>query len=399
MRNRTSAFWPHAGRIIAVGLALLPAVWAQAPLTLQQAVHEALRNSPRLRVAAAEQKKAHAGAAAARAGRLPRIDVQEDLTRSDNPVYVFSTLLSQHRFAQAGFALPALNQPAPLNNFQTRAEVSIPIFDARQRELRMREARLGEQVAGDAAQQVRQGVLQAHTVSGFSTVTTPFDGEVTQKTIDAGALAMPGMALLTLERPDQLQLAVSVPDALLGSLHVGQKVTAQVDTLPDKTFWSRISEITPVSDPTARAAVVKIDLPATTGLRSGGYGHITLPAAGPVQAGVMVPRMALLHQGELDEMYVLNAAGRAELRRVKTGTAAGNLVEILAGLNPGERYAVDAQAVLAAAGGRTASCREGLGGHRGLRTFALELFFPLGYGGVSHDSRPRISILVLGTSG
>ncbi len=161
MRNWTTTFWRHAGRSIAIGLALLATVWAQAPLTLPLAVQEALHNSPRLRAAAAEQNKARAGVSAARAGRLPRVDVREGFTRSDNPVYVFGTLLTQQRFTQADFALPALNQPAPLNNFQTRAEVSVPIFDARQSELRVHEARLAEQVAGEAAQQVRQAVLLA----------------------------------------------------------------------------------------------------------------------------------------------------------------------------------------------------------------------------------------------
>lgn len=161
MQKWTSTFWRHAGRTIAVGLALVGAVAAQAPLTLQQAVQEALRNSPHLRAAAAGQNKARAGVSSAQAGRLPRVDLQEGFTRSNNPVYVFGTLLTQQRFSQADFALPALNQPAPLNNFQTRAEVSLPIFDARQRELRVREAHLGEQVAGDAAGQARQGVLLA----------------------------------------------------------------------------------------------------------------------------------------------------------------------------------------------------------------------------------------------
>lgn len=212
-------------------------------------------------------------------------------------------------------------------------------------------ARARQQAAQSQMQQARAALAQARTVSGFSTVTAPFDGVVTQKNIDAGALAMPGMTLLTLERPDQLQLAVSVPDSLLGSLRVGEKVEAQVDARPGQTMTARISEITPVSDPAARAALVKVTLPAAPGLRSGEYGHVTLPAAGAVQKGLTVPQSAVLHQGELDEMYVLNAAGRAELRLIATGAASGGQVEVLSGLNPGERYVVQAHALQTAAPG------------------------------------------------
>lgn len=212
-------------------------------------------------------------------------------------------------------------------------------------------AQARQQAAQSQMRQARAALAQAHTISGFSTVTAPFGGVITQKKIDTGALATPGMTLLTLERPDQLQLAVSVPDTLLGNLRVGQKVTAQVDALPGQTLSSRISEISPASDPTARAAMVKVDLPAMPGLRSGAYGHIALPATGPVQQSLTVPLSAVLHQGELDEMYVLNTAGRAELRLVKAGTAADDRVEILAGLNAGERFAVDARAVQAVAPG------------------------------------------------
>ncbi|HUX68636.1 MAG TPA: TolC family protein [Terriglobales bacterium] len=157
-----------AGIAVFAGLVLAGLAPAQVPaaLSLRQAVAEALRHSPRLRAAAANQDQAQAGVAAARAGRLPRLDLDEGFTRSNNPVAVFGTLLSQQRFTAADFALPALNQPAPLNNFQTRLTASVPLFDARQAQLRVREAKLGVNLAGSASEQARQGVLSA-VISAF----------------------------------------------------------------------------------------------------------------------------------------------------------------------------------------------------------------------------------------
>lgn len=163
MGGISNRFGRKAGVGVAAILLLAAAGRAQAPapLSLRQAVAEALHNSPRLRAAVAEQDKAKAGVDTARAGYLPRVDFDEGFTRSNNPVYVFGTLLTQQRFSQADFALPALNQPAPLNNFQTRFMARVPIFDGRQTQLRVREAKLGEQLAGNAQQQARQGVLSA----------------------------------------------------------------------------------------------------------------------------------------------------------------------------------------------------------------------------------------------
>jgi len=157
-----------AGIAVFAGLMLagLARAQAPAPLSLSQAVAEALRHSPRLRAAAANQDQAQAGVAAARAGRLPRLDLDEGFTRSNNPVAVFGTLLSQQRFTAADFALPALNQPAPLNNFQTRVSARVPLFDARQAQLRVKEAKLGVNLAGSASEQARQGVL-SEVISAF----------------------------------------------------------------------------------------------------------------------------------------------------------------------------------------------------------------------------------------
>lgn len=155
-----------AGIALFAGLAFTLGASSQAPLNLRQAVAEALHYSPRLRVAAANQDQAKAGVAAARAGRLPQLDVDEGFTRSNNPVAVFGTLLSQQRFTAADFALPALNQPAPLNNFQTRLAARVPLFDARQAQLRVKEAKLGVNLAGSASEQARQGVLSA-VISAF----------------------------------------------------------------------------------------------------------------------------------------------------------------------------------------------------------------------------------------
>jgi outer membrane protein len=131
------------------------------PLRLRAAVRIALRHSPRLRAAQAAVQQARAAVGEVAAGRRPRVETSEGFARSDNPVSVFGTLLSQQRFTAADLALNQLNHPAPLNNYATRAAVDMPLFDARQSELRTREARLGAAVAASGSEQARQAVVAA----------------------------------------------------------------------------------------------------------------------------------------------------------------------------------------------------------------------------------------------
>ena len=125
-------------RVVIVFAGAVLAAWAHAqaqfqeeltPLTLEQAVDLALEHNPAFQ---AEIEKAHAEEARsklARAALLPSLDVYEGLTRSDDPVFVFGTLLRQGQFTAANFDLDALNFPPPLSDLQTRVDARGPLFD------------------------------------------------------------------------------------------------------------------------------------------------------------------------------------------------------------------------------------------------------------------------------
>ena len=93
---------------------------AQEPLTLAEAVARALESNPDLAIDAAGQQAAHSEFEAARAGYLPRLNFEQSYLAGNNPVFVFGTLLTQRRFTEENFALPALNNPSPVNNLLTK---------------------------------------------------------------------------------------------------------------------------------------------------------------------------------------------------------------------------------------------------------------------------------------
>lgn len=103
---------------------------AQSSLSLSDAVARARARNPQVRAAAAVADEAGARVAQARAGYLPRVDLAESWQRGTQPVFVFSSLLSQRRFTAADFALDALNHPGAADNFRTSLSIEQPIFDA-----------------------------------------------------------------------------------------------------------------------------------------------------------------------------------------------------------------------------------------------------------------------------
>lgn len=146
--------WLFVILVMAVGPA-----WAQEPLSLSQAAKIALENNPSLRASAAEIDAARARHEQVRAGFLPRLWFEENFTRGNNPVYVFGTLLTQRKFTERNFELASLNAPTPVNNFQSRFNVSLRLFDSWRTERAHQQAKLSARLADAAAERTRQELL------------------------------------------------------------------------------------------------------------------------------------------------------------------------------------------------------------------------------------------------
>ena len=133
-------------------------------LGLAEAVDAALENHPTAKASRLGMEQARNRAAEASAQRVPRISVEEIVTRGNNPVFVFGSLLEQAQFGPANFDLPTLNNPASLTNFRTVLSADLSVFDGRKTSSRVAQARIGNDVAllqnQAAEQQVRFEVLR-----------------------------------------------------------------------------------------------------------------------------------------------------------------------------------------------------------------------------------------------
>lgn len=167
VRENTQAGWIVALVVSLGGVLLggLPA-WAQGPLSLKEAVRTALAKNSSIVASSAAQQAAESKVQEARAGYLPKVDYSESWTRSDNPVFVFSSLLTQHQFGEQNFLIGPLNRPDFLNNFQSLVTADQTLFDAGKTKHAVREAGLGKEMAGEdhrlAQMQVIANVTRAY---------------------------------------------------------------------------------------------------------------------------------------------------------------------------------------------------------------------------------------------
>ena len=132
---------------------------AQDALSLKDAVHLALEKNLSVEASVAARQAAEKRIAEARGGYMPKVDYSESWARSDNPVFVFSSLLTQHQFGPQNFQIGPLNRPDFLNNFQSQVTADQPLYDAGQTRHAVRAAELNKDLATEEGRRTRMEVI------------------------------------------------------------------------------------------------------------------------------------------------------------------------------------------------------------------------------------------------
>jgi outer membrane protein TolC len=139
-------------------------VTGQTRLTLMEAIARARSNNLDVRAAAGAEREAEARVSQVRGSFLPKVDLAESWQRSDQPVFVFSSLLAQRQFTAANFAIEALNHPPATDNFRTTLTVDQPIYSPATA-ASLRSARIGHDIAGKQRTALNQTLAVAVTES------------------------------------------------------------------------------------------------------------------------------------------------------------------------------------------------------------------------------------------
>jgi RND family efflux transporter MFP subunit len=188
-------------------------------------------------------------------------------------------------------------------------------------------------------------VRRLEELQGFQKIYAPFDGVITARNTDIGALinsgaSTPGQELFHLAAINVLRVFVAVPQLYSQAVRPGATASLTLDEFPGKTFSGTIARNSNSIDPASRTLLVEVDVDNGNGtLLPGAYVRVHLKLPQSINS-VTVPANALLFRSEGLRVGVVRN-GRTELVPVTIGRDYGNSVEVVSGLGPTDAVIVN----------------------------------------------------------
>ena len=238
--------------------------------------------------------------------------------------------VAQVREAQAGLA-NARAQYERSKQLLAQKFISQAALDKAESDYRAAQARVTALLAGAGA---------AATERSFATIVAPYSGVVSARYVELGEMATPGKPLMTGFDPSTLRVVATVPQAQVAAIQAGARARVEV---PSSGKWIDVRNIVvvPSADPRTHTTRIRLELPEDVrGVYPGVYARAHFVTGSALK--LQVPRSAVVQRSEVTGVYVVDDKGVPRLRQVRLGEAADeNFVEVLAGVRPGERVALD----------------------------------------------------------
>jgi RND family efflux transporter MFP subunit len=183
---------------------------------------------------------------------------------------------------------------------------------------------------------VKANLARLQEVQGYRLVKAPFDGVITLRNVDVGALVSTGSTLLyRIAQIGTLRTYVNVPQSQINSVRAGQTAALTVSHFPGRSFRGIVARTANALDPATRTMLVEVDVPNADGaLFPGTYAEVDLSGA-QVNAPLVVPAAALVFRTDGAQVAVVQADQTVHLQKITVGRDYGDRVEILQGLTEG----------------------------------------------------------------
>ena len=179
-------------------------------------------------------------------------------------------------------------------------------------------------------------------MSDYSRITAPFDGVVTWRYADTGSLIQAGtsnsnsMPVVKLSQVDVLRLRLPVPESLAASIHDGEPADIRVKAT-NRRFSGKIMRFTDSLDRSTRTMQVEVDVPNHDyKLTPGMYADVSLQVENEPNA-LTIPLQAISRGADKTTVLLVNSQNHVEEREIRTGIESPDRVQILSGLNEGDR--------------------------------------------------------------
>jgi len=188
-------------------------------------------------------------------------------------------------------------------------------------------------------------VRRLEDIQGFQKVYAPFDGVITARNTDIGALIDAGAGgqareLFRLAAIDKLRVFVSVPQTYAQAARPGTPTTVTLEEAPDKVLRGTLARTSNALDPTSRTMLSEVEVDNPKGDVLPGAFVVVRLRVGRETRGLTIPANALLFRSEGLRVAVVRN-GRAELVPIKLGRDYGRSVEVVSGLGPADTIILD----------------------------------------------------------
>ncbi len=198
-------------------------------------------------------------------------------------------------------------------------------------------------------QMARQQLREVNAQLAYANITAPFSGTVTQKMMDEGSMANPGMPILTIEQSGELQVVASVPENYIQYVKVNDQVHVDLKSI-DASFDGKIAELSPSAFNSGGQYAIKIAIPSEqkSSLRPGMYANILIPnkTLNEGSSKIMLDVSSIVYRDQLTGVYVVDGNNQAILRWVRLGKHAGNQVEALSGIDQTDKIILHSEGKL-----------------------------------------------------
>lgn len=169
-------------------------------------------------------------------------------------------------------------------------------------------------------------------------IASPVTGFIGKRALDAGAWVTPNSSFLSVVDITTVRLVANIVEKDLRRISQGQKADVAVDAYPGETFVGRIAHVAPVLDPSTRTAQIEVEIPNPQfRLKPGMYAKVSFLVEEHPHA-LVIPANALVDSnGKAGVYQPVDEGDTATFRPVTVGLMSQDLVEVLDGLNEGER--------------------------------------------------------------
>lgn len=225
---------------------------------------------------------------------------------------------------------------------QTNAKIAQQTTLSAQQQIKTAQQAITATLGRVAAQ--KAVVNQHRQRQAYSRLIAPIQGVVTEKFEDEGNLISPGDQVLQLIDLTRVKVEVAISELEISKLYIGQSVKVKLDAFRELSFMGSVSQISPTADATSRQVPIEVIIPNQgQKISSGLLARVSFQSDAPSR--IIVPETAI--QGEISEaVFVLQESSEGELmveqRLVTTGDRLNGKVEIISGLEAGERLVLRA---------------------------------------------------------